>query len=71
MNGRWELFDTSGAVVGQLAKKFQPPEGMRCTEATVFAVVLRNREASDPEYRRKIVCEQWEVVVPELAFEAR
>ena len=71
MNGRWELFDTSGAVVGQLAKKFQPPEGMRCTEATVFAVVLRNRGASDPEYRRKIVCEQWEVVVPELVFEAR
>ena len=71
VNGRWELLDGSGTVVGQFAKKFHPPEGMRCVGATVFAVVLRNREDSDPEYRKKIVCEQWEVILPELVFEAR
>ncbi len=69
VNGRWELLDRLGAIVGQLAKNFRPPEGMRCVGATVFAVVARNRDDSDPEYRKKMNCEQWEVIVPELEFE--
>ena len=68
-NGFWELLDSSGAVVGRLARKFEPPEGMRCVGAGVFAVIARNRDGSDPEYRKNMLCEQWEVVVPELVFE--
>ena len=71
VNGRWELLDGSGVVVGQLAKKFEPPEGMRCVGAAVFAIVVRDRDASDPEYRKNMRCEQWEVIVPELVFEPR
>ena len=69
VNGRWELLDRSGTVVGQLAKKFEPPSGMRCDSATVFAIVTRNRDASEPRYRDGIKCDEWEVVVPELVFE--
>ena len=69
VNGRWELLDRSGTVVGQLAKKFMPPDGMRCDSTTVFAVVTRSRDASDPRYRDSIKCDEWEVVVPELVFE--
>ncbi len=69
VNGRWELLDHSGTVVGQLAKKFEPPSGMRCGSATVFAIVTWNRDASEPRYRDGIKCDEWEVVVPELVFE--
>ena len=68
-NGRWEFFDQSGTIVGQLAKKFKPPDGIRCVSATVFAVVIWSRDASEPQYRDRIMCDEWEVVVPELVFE--
>ncbi|MDE0663696.1 MAG: RecQ family ATP-dependent DNA helicase [Candidatus Dadabacteria bacterium] len=71
VNERWCLLDGSGVVVGQLAKKFKPPEGMRCVGATVFAVVVRDREDSDPEYRKNMSCDRWEVIVPELLFEPK
>ncbi len=67
--GRWELLDKTGAVVGRLARSFQPPPGTRCRSASVLAVVGRSREASDPEYHEYIKCDSWEVIVPELVFE--
>ncbi len=69
VNGRWELLDQSETVVGQLAKGFKPQSGMRCVSATVFAIVAWSRDTSDPQYRDRIMCDEWEVVVPELVFE--
>ena len=69
VNGRWELLDRSGTVVGQLAKKFRLPSGTRCVSATVFAIVTWRRDVSESEYRNRIMCDEWEVVVPELVFE--
>ena len=66
---RWELLDRSGIVVGQLARGFKAPAGMRCAFATVMAVVTWDREGSEPEYRESLRCDEWEVVVPELVFE--
>ena len=43
--------------------------GMRCTFATVLAVVTWDREGSDPHYQGQLNCDSWEVVVPELVFE--
>ena len=68
-NGSWELLNQSGIVVGRLAQAFEPPPGMRCKSATVFAVVDWSREASEPQYRDHVKCDTWEVVVPELVFE--
>ena len=68
-SNRWELLDRSGTVVGQLAGSFEAPDGMRCTFATVLAIVTWDRERSEPEYKDRLRCDDWEVVVPELVFE--
>ncbi len=66
---RWDLLDRNGVVVGQLARGFKAPSGMRCVSATVLAVVSWNREKSEPQYRDGLRTEAWEVVVPEPVFE--
>ncbi|MCY4187985.1 MAG: ATP-binding domain-containing protein [Bryobacterales bacterium] len=66
---RWELLSDSGQVVGRLAGSFQPPDGMQCRSAEVFAVIGRTREGSEERYRAAIRCDSWEVVLPELVFE--
>ena len=67
--GRWELLNREGTVVGRLAKSFGPPARTRCRSATVLAIVGWSREASKPEYRDGVKCDNWEVIVPELTFE--
>ena len=66
---RWELMDGDGMVVGQLASSFQPPVGMRCASATVWAIASWDRDRSEPEYQDGLRCDSWEVVVPEVVFE--
>ena len=66
---RWDLSDHSGVVVGQLARGFKAPAGMRCVSAVVLAVVNWDREKSESPYRDGLRSEAWEVVVPELVFE--
>ena len=66
-NGRWELLDGTGMVVGRLAKSFEPPSGMRCRAAEVLAVVGWSRNAA--AFADGIKVDAWEVVVPELLFE--
>ena len=68
-NGAWELLNPSGTVVGRLSQAFEPPEGTLCQSASVFAIVSWSREVSDPQFRDRMVCDEWEVVVPELVFE--
>ena len=67
--GHWELLDRTGTTVGRLAKSFKPPAGMRSRPGEVLATVGWSREASDPQYRDSMICDSWEVVVPELVFE--
>ena len=66
---RLDLLDRDGVVVGQLARGFKTPAGMRCVSATVLAVVNWDREKSESQYRDGLRTEAWEVVVPELVFE--
>lgn len=68
-HGTWELLDQDKTVVGRLARTFEPPSGTKICSATVFAIVSWNLEASDPQFREGMVCDAWEVVVPELVFE--
>ena len=68
-SGRWELLDGGGTVVGQLAGSFEAPSGMHCSSATVLAIAKWGRESSEPEYQDGLLCNDWEVVVPELIFE--
>ena len=68
-SNRWELLDCDGTVVGRLAADFKALDGMRCTSAKVWAVVTWGRERSEPQYQDRLLCNSWEVVVPELIFE--
>ena len=55
--------------MGQLASGFEVPSGMRCAFATVLAITTWDQERSEPQYRDRLQCDIWEVVVPELVFE--
>ena len=66
---RWQLLNSNGVEVGQLANSFEPPDGMRCVSASVLAVATWSRDKSDPQYQQNLRCDEWEVVVPELVFE--
>ncbi len=68
-DGRWVLRNSSGDCVGRLAKSFEPPSGMRCRSAEVFAIVRWSREISDPDFYDSKKCDEWETVVPALVFE--
>ena len=68
-SNRWELADSNGMVVGQLAASFESPVGMRPAFATVWAIATWDRERSEPQFREGLQCGSWEVVVPELVFE--
>ena len=67
--GRWELLNSQGRVVGQLAGGYKVPDGMRVKFATAMAVVVWEKDSSEPEYQQGIKCDRWEVVVPELVLE--
>ncbi len=68
MEGRWRLLDRGDVVVGQLARKFEPPRGTRCVSASVSAIATWSRERTELEYRSGVRCDEWEVVLPELVF---
>ena len=68
-NGRWEILDRRGAVVGVLAGSFEPPNDMRRVEASVRAIATWGKSQSDPQYTSELKCDQWEVVIPNLVFE--
>jgi ATP-dependent DNA helicase RecQ len=57
-------------VVGRLASKFQPPEGMQFVRGEVTAIVERRAEDGAEAFRAAARRESWEVVVPEIVFEA-
>ena len=56
-------------MVGQLARNFTEPAGTGGVRASVMAIVSWDAERSEPEYRRDLRSDAWEVVVPELIFE--
>ena len=62
------LVDGKGNTVGWLARAYAPPAGASCIAASVAAIIVREREDSEPEYRDLARCERWEVVVPDLVF---
>ena len=67
--GRWELLNSQGRVAGQLAGSYKVPDHLQIKFATILAVVVWDKDNSDPEYQQGIKCDRWEVVVPELVLE--
>jgi len=65
----WELHALSGGMVGKMARAYAPPAGMLCISARVAAVVERMADDEDAQYRARIRCQRWEIVLPELVFD--
>lgn len=71
--GRWELRDISGNLVGLMAKSFRPPERLNCISAHVSAICVwgKNRSKNGPnggDHHKDLRSESWEVVIPSLVF---
>ena len=67
-NGRWELLDDLGRIVGRMSNNFSPPAMLKFESAQVAAVIQWRLEDSDPGYEALLKCDCWEVVVPEFVF---
>jgi ATP-dependent DNA helicase RecQ len=67
-NGRWDLQDDVGRIVGRLAKSYSPPPGLKCVSGQVTAAIQWRMEDTAPGYQKLLKCGSWEVVVPELVF---
>ena len=65
---RFQIVNDDGHVVGRLAKKYRPPEGMRFLEGRVFAIVTRKERNSATSSVGGSGARLWEVVAPELVF---
>ena len=61
--------DNASIEVLRLSKHYDWPHGMRLREASVFAVVARRKDWSDPEYVPLLKNEHWEVIIPRFVFE--
>lgn len=66
--GRSELTDARGNVIGRMSKAFTIPRGTEFLSGRVAAIIVRKREDSGVEYQDRFRCDSWEVVVPELVF---
>lgn len=66
--GRWELRDASGNLVGKMAKSFKFPDDMLFTHGSVAAVIRRKREDVEEKFLDRIRTDSWELIVPELVF---
>ena len=67
-NGQWEIVDLKGTIVGRLSRAFRPPENLHFISGRVMAIICRQLEDSEPEYRNSVRCNNWEVILPELVF---
>jgi ATP-dependent DNA helicase RecQ len=61
----WEITDINGIVVARMARAFSPPCG-EILSVRVSAILVRvKRQAGE-----NVICERWEVVLPEIVFSA-
>ena len=67
-NGRWDLQDDLGRIVGRLSNKFSPPEKLKFESAQVAAVIQWRKDDNAQGFQSLLKCDCWEVVVPELVF---
>ena len=68
--GRWTLKNEKGRELGRMAKSFSPPTNSKFASGAVACVLAWQKEYGDKEYHHTLRRNEWDVVVPELVFEA-
>ena len=67
----WGLRTLGGTLVGRLSRRSQQTMTRVPTGAEVLAIAAWDASKSTPEYKRGLLRERWEVVVPELIYAQR
>lgn len=62
---RYLMLDEAGREVGRTAQAFKP--GFAVEQCEVADIVVRYDEDSKEEYRKRLRCERWELVVPRIS----
>ena len=68
--GRWHMRDAKGRSLGRMAKNFAPPVGTKFLRGEVAAILRWRKEYGDEAFHHALRRDAWEVVMPELVFEA-
>ncbi|MES2916269.1 MAG: RecQ family ATP-dependent DNA helicase [Pseudomonadota bacterium] len=67
---RWQIADARGQILGRMSARFTPPEGTRFLKGEIAAILSWRRKDGDEEFDRHLKRDDWEVILPELVFEA-
>ena len=68
-SGHWKVVDGNGRQVGRMAKRWSVPAGMAIAKAVVGGIFTRwAKDESDEEWKKRLRCDTWEVVVPRLTL---
>ena len=67
---RWHMKDATGRNLGRMAKRFAPPAGTKFLRGEVAAILQQRKEDGDEAFHHMRRRDAWEVVIPELVFEA-
>lgn len=67
---RWRVENAKGQTLARMSRAFRPPEGTSFLRGEVAAILNWRRDDADEEYRPLMRRDAWEVVLPELVFQA-
>ena len=66
----WELRDSRGCNLGKMSRNFTFPAKTRFARGEIAAILRWRKEYGNTTYDYKLKRDAWEVVIPELVFEA-
>ena len=67
---RWRIDNAQGQTLARLSRAFAPPDGTTFLRGEVAAILNWRREDGGEDYHHLLRRNEWEVVLPELVFEA-
>jgi len=67
---RWRIDNAQGQTLARLSRAFAPPDGTTFLRGEVAAILNWRREDGGEDFHHLLRRDAWEVVLPELVFEA-
>jgi len=67
---RWQINDARGRSLGRMSKNFSPPPDSRFMRGEIAAILHWRKEDGDEAFNHMLRRDVWEVVIPEIVFEA-
>jgi ATP-dependent DNA helicase RecQ len=67
---RWRIDNAQGQTLARLSRAFAPPEGSIFLRGEVAAILTWRREDGDEAFHHRLRRDAWDVVLPELVFDA-